>query len=141
MASSGEVFVLDMGEPIRITDLARNMIRLSGMTVRDEDNPGGDIEIAFVGLRPGEKLYEELFVGDESIPTAHPRIQMAKERSVPLAELELQLEALRHAIVRADADAVRAILNELIAPEHGSGNAAPLTIERPVPGTVKRTVH
>ena len=74
MARHGEVFVLDMGEPIRIAELARNMISLSGMTVQEEDNPGGDVEIAYVGLRPGEKLYEELFVGEEAArhrPSAH----------------------------------------------------------------------
>ncbi len=140
MATSGEVFVLDMGEPILITDLARNMIRLSGMTVRDEDNPNGDIEIAFVGLRPGEKLFEELFVGDEAIPTAHPRITMAKERHVPLAEIALQLDSLRLAIARADAEAVRAILNELIAPEHGASRDDVL-LARPEPAAGTRTVH
>jgi FlaA1/EpsC-like NDP-sugar epimerase len=140
MATSGEVFVLDMGEPILITDLARNMIRLSGMTVRDDDNPNGDIEIAFVGLRPGEKLFEELFVGDEAIPTAHPRITMAKERNVPLAELARQLDSLRLAIARADAEAVRAILNELIAPEHGACREDVL-LARPEPAAGTRTVH
>jgi FlaA1/EpsC-like NDP-sugar epimerase len=140
MATSGEVFVLDMGEPIRITDLARNMVRLSGMTVRDEDNPNGDIEITYVGLRPGEKLYEELFVGDESIPTAHPRITMAKERHVPLAELGRQLEALKAAIGRADADSVRAILNELIAPEHDAGRGD-VVLARSDAAAGKPTVH
>jgi FlaA1/EpsC-like NDP-sugar epimerase len=140
MATCGEVFVLDMGEPIRITELARNMIRLSGMTVRDEDNPNGDIEISFVGLRPGEKLYEELFVGEESIPTAHPRITMAKERHVPLAELARQLDAMKAAIARADSDAVRAILNELIAPEHDAGRDGVL-LARPDSTGDKPTVH
>ncbi|MEA3015315.1 MAG: UDP-N-acetylglucosamine 4,6-dehydratase [Sphingomonadales bacterium] len=119
MASRGEVFVLDMGEPIRIADLARNMIGLSGMTVRDEANPHGDVEIVYVGLRPGEKLYEELFVGDDTLPTAHPRINMAKERSVQLGELERHLEALRAATAARNANAVRAILQELIAPDQG----------------------
>src|SRR4051812_40457134 len=83
MAERGEVFVLDMGDPIKISELARNMITLSGMTVRDEANPMGDIEIVYVGLRPGEKLYEELFVGANSVETTHPRIKMAKERFLP----------------------------------------------------------
>ncbi len=78
MARSGEVFVLDMGEPVKIAELARNMVQLSGMTVRDESNPTGDIEIEYVGLRPGEKLYEELFICDECLPTAHPRISMTR---------------------------------------------------------------
>jgi UDP-N-acetylglucosamine 4,6-dehydratase len=141
MATCGEVFVLDMGEPIRITELARNMIRLSGMSVRDDDNPNGDIEITFVGLRPGEKLYEELFIGEEAIPTAHPRIRMAKERSIPLPELERQLEALQAAIGRADSAAVRAMLNELIAPEHGVVGQQRLAAVQPEAPATKRTVH
>ncbi|MDR6853958.1 FlaA1/EpsC-like NDP-sugar epimerase [Variovorax guangxiensis] len=79
MASGGDVFVLDMGEPIRIVDLARRMVELSGMTVRDADNPAGDIEIRVVGLRPGEKLYEELLIGDNPMPTLHPRILKARD--------------------------------------------------------------
>lgn len=113
MAHNGEVFVLDMGEPIRIADLARNMIGLSGMTVRDEANLTGDIEISYVGLRPGEKLYEELFVGEEALETAHPRIKMAKERFISFAELRPHIEALRAMISTADAAAVRSKLQEL----------------------------
>ncbi|OGQ57681.1 MAG: capsular biosynthesis protein, partial [Deltaproteobacteria bacterium RIFCSPLOWO2_02_FULL_53_8] len=79
MATGGDVFVLDMGEPVRIMDLARRMVALSGLTVRDAANPGGDIEIAITGLRPGEKLYEELLIGDNPSPTAHPRIMKAHE--------------------------------------------------------------
>jgi FlaA1/EpsC-like NDP-sugar epimerase len=117
MAKGGEVFVLDMGEPVRIADLARNMITLSGMTIRDDDNPDGDIEITYVGLRPGEKLYEELFVGDEVVATAHPRIRMAKERFLPLAQLQSHVEAVRAAIEARDSEAVRRTLRELIAPD------------------------
>jgi FlaA1/EpsC-like NDP-sugar epimerase len=119
MARHGEVFVLDMGEPVKIADLARNMISLSGMTVRDEQTPNGDIEIRYVGLRPGEKLYEELFVGEETLETTHPRINMAKERSLSLEELEPELAALRAAIAAGDAAAVRATLTALIAPDQG----------------------
>jgi len=119
MAEKGEVFVLDMGEPVKIADLARNMIALSGMTVRDERNPTGDIEIEYVGLRPGEKLYEELFVGEETLATAHPGIQMARERSLSLGALEDQLEALRTGVRGLDSGAIRAKLNELIAPDLG----------------------
>jgi FlaA1/EpsC-like NDP-sugar epimerase len=117
MARRGEVFVLDMGEPIRIAELARNMISLSGMTVRDEMNPHGDIEITFVGLRPGEKLYEELFVGEESVNTDHPRIKMALERSVALAQLERHLDDLKAVLAVGDRQGVRAKLQELIAPD------------------------
>ena len=119
MAERGEVFVLDMGEPIRIADLAEHMIRLSGMTVKDESNPAGDIEITYVGLRPGEKLYEELFVGQEVVPTDHPRINKARERSLSFAALERHLEAMKAAIACRDRDALRAILQEVIAPDQG----------------------
>ena len=119
MARHGEVFVLDMGEPIRIAELARNMISLSGMTVRDDDNPAGDIEIAYVGLRPGEKLYEELFVGEGALDTAHPRIKMAKERFLPLDDLQPDLDKLAEAIANCDASAVRSGLRKLIAPDQG----------------------
>ncbi|HEY0325206.1 MAG TPA: nucleoside-diphosphate sugar epimerase/dehydratase [Allosphingosinicella sp.] len=123
MAEKGEVFVLDMGEPVKIADLARNMIALSGMTVRDERNPTGDVAIEYVGLRPGEKLYEELFVGEETLPTAHPGIQMAREGSLPFDELERHLEVLRDAVRGLDCAAVRDKLNELIAPDRGQLSA------------------
>ncbi len=79
MGQGGEVFVLDMGQPVRIIELARRMVELSGHAVRDEANPEGDIEIRITGLRPGEKLYEELLIGDDPSPTAHPRIMKARE--------------------------------------------------------------
>jgi FlaA1/EpsC-like NDP-sugar epimerase len=119
LAKKGEVFVLEMGEAIKIADLARNMINLAGLTVRDEHNPGGDIEIQFVGLRPGEKLYEELFVGDETLDTAHPRIRMARERFVPHAELIGEVRELFAAVRSGDATAVRAKLDALIAADQG----------------------
>ncbi|WP_395624169.1 polysaccharide biosynthesis protein [Sphingomonas daechungensis] len=117
MAETGEVFVLDMGEPVRIDELARNMVRLSGMTVRDESNPAGDVEIHYVGLRPGEKLHEELFVGEQSLPTAHPRIHMAKERFLTLSELLPHLDALRDRLGSRQADAVRQKLMDLVEQE------------------------
>jgi FlaA1/EpsC-like NDP-sugar epimerase len=119
MAERGEVFVLDMGDPIKISELARNMITLSGMTVRDEASPMGDIEIVYVGLRPGEKLYEELFVGGASVETTHPRIKMAKERFLPLAELDPFLSRLKEGIVSVDRSAVRGSLRDLVAPDQG----------------------
>jgi len=92
MAKGGEVFLLDMGQPVRIAELAATMIRLCGLTVRDDDHPDGDIEIEEVGLRPGEKLYEELIIGDDSIETIHPRIMMAQEDSLSIGKLEEFIE-------------------------------------------------
>lgn len=117
LAMSGEVFVLDMGEPVKIEELARNMIRLSGLTVRDPEHPAGDIEIQHIGLRPGEKLYEELFLGEQSLDTVHPRIRMAKERFVRLEELRPHLDALIDAIARGQPGAVREGLRDILAPE------------------------
>ncbi|AGP48216.1 polysaccharide biosynthesis protein CapD [Psychrobacter sp. G] len=95
MAKGGEVFVLDMGEPVKIVDLARRMIHLSGHRAKTTDNPNGDIEIIFTGLRPGEKLYEELIIGEDNIEnTDHPLIMQAMEHSFPLTELESLLSEL-----------------------------------------------
>ena len=94
MARGGEVFVLDMGEPVRIFDLACRMIELSGLTIKSAGNPEGDIEIKTVGLRPGEKLYEELLIGDNPFPTQHPRIVQAKEAYLKFVDLERELENL-----------------------------------------------
>ena len=99
MARGGEVFVLDMGQPVQIIDLARSMIQLSGLSVRDADRPDGDIEIVETGLRPGEKLYEELLIGDNPLPTNHPRILRAREKRWPWNELEPELTEL-DAIIR-----------------------------------------
>lgn len=89
MAKGGEVFVLDMGKPVKIVDLARRMIHLSGYEVKDENNPTGDIEVVFSGLRPGEKLYEELIIGDDNIEaTQHSLIMQAREQSFELLEIE-----------------------------------------------------
>lgn len=119
MAKEGEVFVLDMGEPVNITELARHMVTLSGMGVRDENNPDGDIEISYVGLRPGEKLHEELFVCEETLDTAHPRIRMAKEHILPRHELETGLKRLQSALESVDRSEVRSCLNDFIAVEAG----------------------
>jgi len=119
MAMRGEVFVLEMGEPIRIADLARNMVSLSGMSVRDEANPDGDLEIVYVGLRPGEKLHEELFVGLDSLPTEHERIRMANERFLPMNKLRPHLDELKEAIRKGDPAAVRMMLRKLVEPDAG----------------------
>lgn len=128
MALRGEVFVLDMGDSIKIADLARDMISLSGMTLRDESNPTGDIEIVYVGLRPGEKLYEELFVGEDAAPTEHPRIRKASERFLPLGLLEERVLRLRQAIATGDAGLVRKLLQELIAEDRGERKVATLKV-------------
>jgi FlaA1/EpsC-like NDP-sugar epimerase len=129
MAERGEVFVLDMGEPVKITELARHMVSLSGMTVRDAENPAGDIEICYVGLRPGEKLYEELFVGENLVATRHPRIQMANERVIPLPELERLLGRLKEALDCGNRAILRERLADFIADEQQEG-AAVLTMAR-----------
>ena len=97
MAKGGDVFVLDMGEPVKIIDLARKLIRFSGLEVKDENNPTGDIAIECTGLRPGEKLYEELLVGDNVTGTDHPRIMTAKELMLPWPEINSILEELQDA--------------------------------------------
>lgn len=97
MGRGGEVFVLDMGEPVKIADLARKMIHLMGLTEKTIDRPDGDIEVVFSGLRPGEKLYEELLIGDDPQGTAHPRIMMAKEVSMPWDGVVNMLEQLTEA--------------------------------------------
>ena len=104
MARGGEVFVLDMGEPVRIADLARSMLRLSGLSEKTDSDPEGDIEIKSVGLRPGEKLFEELLIGDDVIPSGHPRIMCARERHIEPALLDKMIQSLRQACVGNQAD-------------------------------------
>jgi FlaA1/EpsC-like NDP-sugar epimerase len=120
MAQGGEVFVLDMGQPVRVYDLARNMIELSGLTVRSPENPEGDIEIEVIGLRPGEKLYEELLIGNDPTATAHPRIMMASEAFLPWRQLEESLERLQELVDAQDSAGVRTLLTELV-PEYQAG--------------------
>jgi len=110
MGQGGDVFVLDMGEPVKIMDLARRMIQLSGLSVRDATNPTGDIEIAVTGLRTGEKLFEELLIGDNPQPTEHPRIMKAHEPFLPWSELESELAVLADAAERNDAAAIKAFM-------------------------------
>jgi FlaA1/EpsC-like NDP-sugar epimerase len=114
LAQGGDVFLLDMGEPVRIRDLAEQMVRLSGLSLRDAKHPDGDIEIVYTGLRPGEKLYEELLIDAEAIPTPHPLIFRAKEHSIPPAMLWPKIDALQQAIASHDEKAVLKILSELV---------------------------
>lgn len=110
MGCSGSVFVLDMGEPVKINDLAKKLIRLSGLEVKDEENPDGDIEIAFTGLRPGEKLYEELLVGDNVEDCDHPSICRAMEDSLPWVEMQVLLDQLDDACRNFKIDVLRDLL-------------------------------
>lgn len=115
MAQGGDVFLLDMGSPVKILDLARRMVELSGLTVNDEMNLDGDIEIKITGLRPGEKLYEELLIGDNPKPTSHPRIMRAHEDFVPWSGLEDQLNTLEVALNSNDIGVIRLIMRRLVS--------------------------
>jgi FlaA1/EpsC-like NDP-sugar epimerase len=115
MARGGDVFVLDMGEPVKILDLAHRMVELSGLTVRDAQDPEGDIEIQITGLRPGEKLYEELLIGDDPEPTSHPRIMRAKDDFLPWPRMERELTQLTQHLDAHDLPGLRAQLCQLVA--------------------------
>lgn len=115
MAKGGDVFVLDMGQPVKIIDLARRMIELSGLSVREESNPDGEIEISIVGLRPGEKLYEELLIGDNPKNTQHPRIIKADEDFMSWSLIEEKLNALRIALENNDVGMLRTMMINLVA--------------------------
>jgi FlaA1/EpsC-like NDP-sugar epimerase len=117
-ATGGEVFVLDMGDPIHIYDLARQMIEASGYRVRDEKQPDGDIDIVLTGLRPGEKMHEELLIGEGQITTPHPKILQAREDHLSEIEVAAGLKALRAAIAEADADALRAVVARFVEGGH-----------------------
>lgn len=118
----GEVFLLDMGEPVKIQDLAIRMIELSGLTVKSNLNPDGDIEIINVGLRPGEKLYEELLIGENAQPTSHPKIMMALEKFTPYACLAKELDLLSMLISSNDLTRIYEQLKKIVpefAPSDG----------------------
>lgn len=115
MGLGGDVFVLDMGEPIRIAELAEKMVHLSGLSVRSEKNPHGDIHIEFTGLRPGEKLYEELLIGDNVVATQHPMIMSANEDFLHWDELKSRLSELLDAVDNDDYARVRQLLRETVS--------------------------
>jgi FlaA1/EpsC-like NDP-sugar epimerase len=121
MASGGEVFVLDMGEPVKIIDLARRMVELSGLKVKDSVHPEGDIEIEITGLRAGEKLYEELLIGDNPSPTSHPRIMKAREEFMPWREFETTLERIKLAATREDVTRIKQVLTACVQGYHDEG--------------------
>lgn len=114
MAKGGDVFVLDMGEPVKIVDLAKRMIHLSGLEVKDADHPLGDIEIEFTGLRPGEKLYEELLIDAEVLPTAHAKIARAQEDCCASGMLHEWMQSLALAIEHQSPTQVRHLLTKLV---------------------------
>ncbi len=115
MGKGGDVFVLDMGEPVEIYELAKRLINLSGMEVKDEKNPNGDIEIVFTGLRPGEKLYEELLIGDNVSETDHKQILRAEEISMSSKELDRHLDSLKKAEENADVSLLIDILKKVVS--------------------------
>ncbi len=115
MANGGDVFVLDMGEPVKIIDLAKRIVELSGLSLKDEENPDGDIGIEITGLRPGEKLYEELLIGDNPLPTSHPRIMKAHEQFLSWNELENHLQLLSKSLSETNIPIAREILTDIVS--------------------------
>jgi len=114
MGQGGDVFVLDMGEPIKILDMARRMIHLSGFEIKDESRPEGDIEIVYTGLRPGEKLYEELLIGEKVIPTQHPLIMSANEDGLPWEDLNRYISQFEETVNLHDVERSRSLLVEAV---------------------------
>ncbi len=141
MAEGGDVFLLDMGEPVRIADLARKMVELSGLAVRDEDNPEGDIELSVTGLRPGEKLFEELLIGDNPETTEHPRIMKAREDFLSWPELSRRLNALNAALDRNDMIAARATLAELVSGYSSTGEVSDMAFTGAEPLRLSQTIQ
>jgi FlaA1/EpsC-like NDP-sugar epimerase len=123
MSDGGDVFVLDMGQPVRIYVMAVKLVNLSVLLVKDEAHPHGDIEIKVTGLRPGEKLYEELLIGDDPQPTPHPKIMKAHEEYLSWDELQQELEKLNLALVAWDAQLIREMLKKLVPGYQPIGDA------------------
>ena len=114
LSKGGEVFLLDMGEPIKIKDLAERMILNSGLSIKNEENVDGDIEIIYTGLRPGEKLFEELLIDAEAIPTINPLIFMANEKSINLEELMPKISKLKQILKDYNKTKALNLLKELV---------------------------
>ncbi|AMN46439.1 hypothetical protein ACG33_04835 [Steroidobacter denitrificans] len=132
MGKGGDVFVLDMGKPVRIADLAKRMISLMGLTVRDELNPDGDIEIVYTGLRPAEKLYEELLIGNNVTGTEHAMIMRAMEHCLPWPEVQRVLDEMSVALSRFDCDRAREVLMQTVAEYRPAGAMQDLVWSRKV---------
>jgi FlaA1/EpsC-like NDP-sugar epimerase len=140
MGKGGEVYVLDMGQPVKIIDLARRMIHLSGLKVRDEEYPDGDIAIEIVGLRPGEKLYEELLIGENVEGTSHPLIMRAYEHELPwnllqerLAELDVVSQNFEYEKVLT---LLASLVREYVPARHGDGELLWRVMAEPEQGKV-----
>jgi FlaA1/EpsC-like NDP-sugar epimerase len=114
MGVGGEVFVLDMGKPVKIFDLAVKIIHLTGLKVKDKLNPDGDIEIKITGLRPGEKLFEELLISDNVLKTKHPMIMKAREEMISWDDLSVFLNALEVAVTNYNQDELRSLLMQIV---------------------------
>jgi len=117
-AQGGDVFVLDMGAPVKIKDLARRMIEISGFSVKDATNPNGDIEIITTGLRPGEKLYEELLINAQTLNTPHPKIMRAKENSLDPKDMKKLISRIELAISNCDTVLARQIITKWVEGYH-----------------------
>lgn len=130
MGKGGDVFVLDMGKPVRIADLAKRMISLMGLTMRDDENPDGDIEIVYTGLRPAEKLFEELLIGTNVTGTEHPMIMRAMEHSLPWHQVQQVLDEMSLALSRFDCDRARQLLMQTVAEYKPTGDIQDLVWSR-----------
>jgi FlaA1/EpsC-like NDP-sugar epimerase len=130
MGKGGDVFVLDMGKPVRIADLAKRMVSLMGLTVRDEENPDGDVEIVYTGLRPAEKLFEELLIGTNVTGTEHSMIMRAMEHSLPWHQVQQVLDEMSLALTRFDCDRARQLLMQTVAEYKPSGDIQDLVWSR-----------
>lgn len=135
MSKGGEVFMLEMGKPVRVADLAKRMINLLGLTVRDEEHPDGDIEIVYTGLRPAEKLFEELSTGSSIARTQHPKVLHARERLLPWDQVRDVLEELSSALNRFDCERARQLLMRTVAEYTPSGDIQDLVWARKTTGT------
>jgi FlaA1/EpsC-like NDP-sugar epimerase len=121
-AEGADVFVLDMGRPVRIRHLAEQLVEAAGLSLRDARNPGGDIEIRVIGLRPGEKLHEELLIGDGLLPTPHPRILRARERAPSALEVAAALRDLGRCLAAGQPDAARQLALALVHRHDATGD-------------------
>lgn len=133
MATGGEVFVLEMGDPVKIDDLARLMIKISGLEMRSTDMPDGDLEILYTGLRPGEKLYEELLIGTNTLATEHPRIFRSNEPFIPSQELHRELAALSAAMRDFDINGINTVLGRIVEGYHSPSTEVPENHKKSTP--------